>query len=355
MAVNPVFTVIVHAYNRPALLKQAVEALRGQTYPHLEIILINNGATPETIEYLYEVESQDKRVNLIHFEENQYSPGDPLKMIDVCWNAALRGATGDYVWAQEDDDLIADDYVEKMVALFQDNPECTSAAGLMVGIDEAGNRIGSGPRVSNFRSRYMPGHLLALDYLRGGKTIFAAPGTVFSFKRDVLSAAGGFHRSIVLCQLYGIVPFGVTGYDETALCYWRYHPEALNRLLSARGWIGIKEDLAMVNEWDIQGRWQIFGGDVAREVVTRIRANTCQNAANWFLINLYLGRFRSSLRILANLWTHRHFWLSIPHYARQGHPTRRWLRPIARQMFRLWPGLANKSPRLATLRDRVNR
>ena len=354
MTENPLFTAIIHTYNRPSLLKLSVEALLRQTHTNLEIILINNGATSETIAYLHEVASSDSRVKLIHFAENVFSWNDPQIPIHVCWNAALEAATGDYVWIQEDDDLIADDYAEKMVALFQGNPECTSAAGLMVGIDEAGDRIGSGPRVSNFRSRYMPGHLLALDYLKGGKTVFAAPGTVFTFKRDVLITAGGFNRSIILSQLYGIVPFGVTGFDEAALCYWRYHPEAINRLLSARGFVGIKEDLAVLKEWDIQGRWQVFGGDLAQEVVTRIKLNTCQNAASWFLINLNHGRLKASLRILAEIWWYPRFWIKALLLARTEHPFKRMLRPAIRAVFRVLPGLVDGSPRLAQIRDRVN-
>ena len=58
MADRPVFTAIVCTYNRPALLMEAVAALRRQTYENMEIILINNGATAETVAYLHEVHSQ---------------------------------------------------------------------------------------------------------------------------------------------------------------------------------------------------------------------------------------------------------------------------------------------------------
>ena len=71
MSKIPVFTVIIDTYFRPALLKEAVAALFRQTYDNLEIILVNNGATPETVEYLHEVAALDKRGKLVHFEENQ--------------------------------------------------------------------------------------------------------------------------------------------------------------------------------------------------------------------------------------------------------------------------------------------
>ena len=355
MATTPLFTAIVHTFNRPALLKLAVEALLRQTYTNLEIILINNGATPETVEYLKEVSSQDTRIKLINYAENQFSWDDPLKYISVCWNAALESATGDYVWIQEDDDLISDDYAGKMVSLFQENPECTTAAGLMVGIDEAGNKVNTAPRVSNFRSRFMPGHLLALDYLRGGRIVFSAPGTIFTFKRDVLINAGGFNRSIVLSQMYGIVPFGVTGFDETALCYWRYHPDTLNRKLSTAGWIGIKENLAMIDEWDINGRWQGFGADIAQEIVTRLKAEESNTSASWFLISLNHCRFKASWRILSKIWTHPRFWLKVVGLTPSINPLNRTLRPVVRLALKLLPGIANRSPWLNKIRDRVNR
>ena len=83
---QPLFTVMVHTFNRPALLKFSVEALQRQTYGNLEIILINNGAIPEIVKYIHEIASSDNRVKLLHFQENQYSEDDPLKYVHVCWN-----------------------------------------------------------------------------------------------------------------------------------------------------------------------------------------------------------------------------------------------------------------------------
>ena len=354
---NPhMFTVILDTYYRPAMLKEAVEALFRQTYSNLEIILVNNGATEETVEYLHQVAAADDRVKLVHFEENQYSPDDPFKMLDTCLNAALEVATGDYIWYQSDDDLIADDYAEKMVALFKGNPECTTAAGVPVGIDAQRKVLESGPRRSNHRPRYMPGHQLALHAVRGGRTMFSAPGTILTIRRDALVKAGGFHRALDLSQLYGIIPFGVTGFDETALFYWRRHEGQLNLQLTARGWIGIDVTLALLKQWDLEHRWQIFGPEVAREVVTRIRKNACKSAARSFVRSLYARRLGASIRIVLRMWYRRYFWIYIPSYAAQRlllmYPLRRWLKPRVKRVFELWPALASVSPRL---RERVDR
>lgn len=352
---KPVFTIIMDTFYRPEMLRQAVEALFRQTYRHLEIILVNNAATPETVEYLQQVEAQDKRVKLVYFIENQFSWDDPMKIVN-CFNAGLDVATGDYVWYQADDDWIADDYAEKMVRLFVDNPECTTAAGLPVDVDILGDIIHPGPQYKNFRPRYTPGRLLALDDLRGG-VMFSAPGTIFTIKRDVLVKAGGYHRMVEISQMFGIVPFGISGFDETALLYWRRHKGQLNRLINAQGYWGSDDFFSLLREWEIERRWQVFGKEVAREVVTTLQKIHYRSAAYWFAKHLTSGNFKASRRLARKIGGHREFWQEVP--GALGRAKIRipmgYLKGPVRRLFRYWPGLADLSPRLATLRKRAER
>jgi len=356
---HPVFTIVLDTYYRPAMLRQAVEALIRQSYSYLEIILINNGATPETVDYLREVAAQDERVKLIHFAENQYTPDDPLKMLDTCLNAGLKAATGDYIWYQSDDDWIADDYAEKMVRLFQGNAECITAAGLPVAVNAEGKVMEAGQRKTNLRPRYMPGHEVALDYLRGGN-MFSAPGSIFTIRRDVLVKAGGFHRAFEWSQLFGIVPFGVSGFDESAVLYWRRHEGQLNKQLTARGWIGTKEKSSLLKDWEIERRWQVFGSDIAREVVTGLRNQVCKTAARWFAINLVHLRLRTSWRIMKLIWNHLRFWREIlasfpPALRNLKGEFLLQLKLSLKRLFDRCPSLATLSPGIARLRERVNR
>lgn len=307
------FSAIIHTYYRPALLKEAVDALFRQTYTNIEIIIIDDGATPETVEYLHEIESHDNRVRIVHFEQNQFSLQDPHKIVEVGFNASLRIATGDYIWYQADDDLIADDYAEKMVALFRGHPDCSTAAGLPVGIDGQGKLLDQEPRTTNLRPRYMPGHELALEVARGNRKIFSAPGNIFTIRREVLVQAGGYHRCLELSQLYGIVPFGVTGFDETALFYWRRHEGQLNKQLTANGWLGIDEHFALLREWEIERRWRDkFGEDRACLIVNAMENGICRSSATWFATNLSHLRLRASWRILKKIWRRLGFWQRLP-------------------------------------------
>jgi len=306
------FSIVMVTYNRLPLLTEAVDALQRQTYKNLEIILVNNGSTDGTPEYLENVAKSDDRVKLVHFEENQYTWEDPNLPLSICANAGLDVATGDYVWYQSDDDMIADDYIGKMVDLFKENPECTTAAGIPVGINIHGEILDKKPRVSNFRPRHMPGVWMSLNVVRTGGCMFAGPGPIFAIKRDVLVAAGGYHSAIEISQLYGIVPFGITGFDDTAVLYWRRHEGQANVIMSSQGWIGFMNyKPALIRDWEIERRWQVYGKELAREVVDTVAKRAYASAADWFMIHLTRRHLRICARIAWKMWRYPHFWSTV--------------------------------------------
>jgi len=353
---NPLFTAIVHTYYRPAFLRKAVAALRRQTYPNIEIILINDGATPETVQILTKAASADSRIKIVNFSENQFRWDDPCYLIKVCYNAALAEATGDYVWIQDDDDILADDYAEKMVALFQDNPACTTAAGMPVSISKDGYVNPVDLSENNVRPRYTPGYELAIDQISGSRMMFASPGTIFTIKRDVLLEAGGYHKSIEFSHLYGIVPFGVTGFDPSALFYWRHHEAQLSKQLSGKGWIGTQESLDLLEDWNLEERWSVFGADVSRRFVRSYKNRVYNSAASWFVISLYSFRIRAAIRIMLNAWLNTHFWTRVFVHAIARRNVANVVAPVIKPplklLFRLLPGFAKLAPRLSAKADR---
>jgi glycosyltransferase involved in cell wall biosynthesis len=355
---NNFVSIIMDTYYRPAMLKKAYEAIATQTFDKLEIILVNNGATPETIEFLHEAEQKDKRVKLIHFTENQFSWDDPYKLV-VCYNEGLNHATGKYVWYQSDDDIIANDYIERMVSLFESNSDCITAAGLPVSIDNS-DQIIDVTRNSNYRSRYMPGHLLALDLLRHPSSrssiLFGAPGTIFTIKRDVLIKAGGFHRTMELSQLYSIVPFGITGFDEEAIFYWRKHDLQLNKILTKTGRKGFGEFDKFIKDCDIQNKWQQINHETARLVVKKLRSNHCKECAGWFVYYMYRLNFVSAMRIVKLKGDQIKFWIEIPFqiWIRIKDLSINIVKIILKALFNIFPNIGTLSTKLAKLQSKSN-
>jgi hypothetical protein len=162
---------------------------------------------------------------------------------------------------------------------------------------------------------------------------------------------GGFHKAYESHQLYGIVPFGITGFDETAYFYWRRHEGQLNKTLTAQGRISTNEIFSLANSLDQEGKWEIYGNDTAKYLVKKIKDNHAKTAAYWFALNLFSLRVKASMRILRGIWFYPKFWLCLPKVLLQTRNfLKQWyllsrpiLRPLLNYINRNYPELKNKS------------
>ena len=315
---SSIFTIHIDVFFNLPFFKEAITAIQHQTYQNLEIIISNNGADQEITDFILETQKADKRVKVLTYEENIFSYDDPLEFCDVGFNNALKIAEGQYHFRQSYDDIIALDYIERMLRLFDENTECITAAGLPIRIDIEGKikqeeTYERSKRPNNLRPRYMPGHEMVLDCLNpeGGK-MFSAPGMIFSFRKDALIKYGGFHRSGDLCHLYGLVPFGITGFDEEAIFYPRSHSGQLNKELYQKGWIGVKEDYSLLSDFNIRKRWSVFGEDVASYVVSRISSRLDEQAAECTVICFFTFNFKGAVRSFFYSCWRLNYWKALP-------------------------------------------
>tara|TARA_Y100001936_G_C16094101_1_gene689974 strand:+ start:4041 stop:5072 length:1032 start_codon:yes stop_codon:yes gene_type:complete len=310
---NKIFTVHIDVFYGLEFFQQSLHNIRNQTYSDLEIIISNNGALPEIQDFIREQAQIDSRIKVINYQQNIFDFKDPeLKTYIIC-NDALDVAKGEFFYYQSYDDLMSLDYIEKMVKLFNEDEKCMSAAGLPISI-YADNRVGEEEllnRTTNLRPRMIDGVELALDTIHGGN-FFSAPGTIFSFRTNFLREKGGFHRSVEFSQLYGMVPFGKTGFDETAIFYWRRGDHQLNKILTNNGYAGVNELYDLLEDFDIFNRWLEFGQINAINVINYCKRAVCHDAAQKFLINLAELRFKAVIENLKIVSFKLYFWQSIP-------------------------------------------
>lgn len=126
---EPMVSVIIPTYNRPRWLPEAIDSVLAQTYPNLEIIVVNDGSTDNTEEVLSPY--MDKIVYL--YKEN----GGPASAV----NAGLEVAEGKYISRLDDDDLILERKLELQVKKFEENPSLGLVATDWHEIDENGDII----------------------------------------------------------------------------------------------------------------------------------------------------------------------------------------------------------------------
>jgi glycosyltransferase involved in cell wall biosynthesis/Flp pilus assembly protein TadD len=122
---TPLITVAIPTFNRARFLQEAVQSALHQTYPHLEVVIVDDGSTDETDSLLRTF--CDPRVRCFTKEHS----GGPATR-----NRCVQEAHGDYiVWLDSDDFLLADT-VALYVAELRRNPELDVLYGNLLVADE---------------------------------------------------------------------------------------------------------------------------------------------------------------------------------------------------------------------------
>ena len=98
-------SIIVAAYNVEKYLDRCIKSLVLQTYPYLEIILVDDGSTDETGKICDEWTRKDKRISVIHKENGGLSDAR---------NAGIGKAHGKWLGFVDGDDYVADTMYEHL-------------------------------------------------------------------------------------------------------------------------------------------------------------------------------------------------------------------------------------------------
>jgi glycosyltransferase involved in cell wall biosynthesis len=107
----PLVTVGVPTYNRANQLERTLNALRGQTYPNLEIIVSDNASEDENVRVVVmRAQAIDSRIKYVLQETNRGAAENFIRLAEM--------ASGEYfVWAA-DDDFLEEWFMERCVGKF---------------------------------------------------------------------------------------------------------------------------------------------------------------------------------------------------------------------------------------------
>ena len=98
-------SVIVPVYNCKEYLNKCIESILGQTYPHLQLILVDDGSTDGSGD-ICDTYSKDPRI----FVQHQINGG-----VSKARNTGLDIATGDWLMFVDSDDYVERDYCQRML------------------------------------------------------------------------------------------------------------------------------------------------------------------------------------------------------------------------------------------------
>ena len=110
-------TVVIPTRDRRLLVSETITAVMAQTHQDWELIVVDDGSTDDTREFLEAL--RDPRVRCVIRD----SPGGP----SVARNAGLALARGEHIMFLDDDDLLRPETLARLSDALSAHPECVAA------------------------------------------------------------------------------------------------------------------------------------------------------------------------------------------------------------------------------------
>lgn len=189
MQLDPTVTIQIVTYNSANDIEECLNAVRQQSYPIKEIIVIDNASTDGTADRLGAY-IEKSNVSNVRFVPNLTNTGfAPAHNQGICMTQS------DYVLVLNPDVLLGTEYVERLVEVMERRPEMGSATGLLV--------LKSSPDIVDSTGLSMNGIWRAVDrgagepasQWRDSGEVFGVSGAAAMYRRAMIneiSIAGEF-------------------------------------------------------------------------------------------------------------------------------------------------------------------
>ncbi len=102
----PKISILIPAYNVEKYIARCLDSVIGQTFPDIEIIIVNDGSTDGTSSIIDEYAARDSRIRVVNHPEN----------CGLMWvrKTSVEASTGDYLMFVDSDDEVTPDACEKL-------------------------------------------------------------------------------------------------------------------------------------------------------------------------------------------------------------------------------------------------
>lgn len=111
MTKNSLVSVLVPTYNREAYIHDCIQSALSQSYPHIEVVVVDNCSTDRTLEICNDLAGRDSRVRVFQNSENI----GPVRN----WKKCAEYAQGEYIKVLFSDDMLLPTCIEELVKAIQ--------------------------------------------------------------------------------------------------------------------------------------------------------------------------------------------------------------------------------------------
>lgn len=206
---NPLVTVSIPVFNGMPYLVDTLDSVKNQTYPNIEIVIVDGGSDPPTLDYLHSIEGSISRVEFL-------SRGTPVA---VTWSRSCELARGDFIKLLCQDDVLYPRAIQSQVDFLLEQEDANLVFSKRDIIDADGSVVAKARGGLPGGSRVLDGReALRFGYL-AGSNVYGEPEAVL-FRRSVLMDQLPWNSTIpylIDMELYTRVMLsGKVGYlDET--------------------------------------------------------------------------------------------------------------------------------------------
>lgn len=130
---EPLVSVIMPAYNASKYIRQAIDSILGQSYKNLELIVISDASSDETLEIAKSYKSRDTRIRVFNNKLNKGVAANRTKGIKL--------ARGGFICWQDADDVSVTTRVRDQVDYLKKHKDVGIVGGYLEFIDEAGDSL----------------------------------------------------------------------------------------------------------------------------------------------------------------------------------------------------------------------
>jgi cellulose synthase/poly-beta-1,6-N-acetylglucosamine synthase-like glycosyltransferase len=103
------------------VIDRCISSLLASTYPHIEVIVVDDGSTDGTTDRLIELDREHERLRVLLLPE---SVKKKKALVE-----GLKHATGEILLFTDSDCVLADDAVERVVSAFAAQPDVGAVSG----------------------------------------------------------------------------------------------------------------------------------------------------------------------------------------------------------------------------------
>jgi glycosyltransferase involved in cell wall biosynthesis len=112
---TPVVSIVMPTYNGARYIDQAIQSCLDQTYPHWELVIVDDAGSDDTPAHIARFAEKDSRIRSVRHKVNRKLPG--------ALNTGILHMRGDYFTWLSDDDLFRPNALEEMVTFLETHPD----------------------------------------------------------------------------------------------------------------------------------------------------------------------------------------------------------------------------------------